>query len=74
MQSKYKNFRAEAVNLLIDLAQKNRKQQYDSDSSTSAQSSTASPRRLRRNQDKPNSSNNSVISKGELDKTDSKSK
>lgn len=67
--------RPEAMNLLIDLAHKNRKQHYDSDSTgSSVQSSTASPRRLRRNLNKNNSSNNSTVSKSENEKTDSKSK
>lgn len=63
------------MNLLIDLAYKNRKQNRDSDSTgSSVKSNSTSPRRLRRNNNKHNSSNTSNISHSENEKTDSKSK
>lgn len=67
--------RPEAMNLLIDLAYKNRKQNRDSDSTgSSVKSNSTSPRRLRRSNNKHNSSNTSNISQSENEKTDSKSK
>lgn len=67
--------RPEAMNLLIDLAYKNRKAHRDSDSTgSSIQSNTTSPRRLRRGNNKNCSTNTSNISQSETDKTDSKSK
>lgn len=50
------------MNLLIDLAHKNRKQSCDS---YSTESSSASPRRLRRNNNKHNSSDNNTNSYSE---------
>lgn len=63
------------MNLLIDLAYKNRKQNRDSDSTgSSVKSNSTSPRRLRRGNNKHNSSNTSNISQNENEKTDLKSK
>lgn len=63
------------MNLLIDLAYKNRKVIRDSDStSSSVHSNGTSPRRLRRGNNKTSSTNNGNISQSETDKTDSKSK
>lgn len=63
--------RPEAMNLLIDLAYKNRKQNRDSDSTgSSVKSNSTSPRRLRRSNNKHNSSNTSNISHSENEKTD----
>lgn len=54
------------MNLLIDLAHKNRKQSCDSYSTgSSVQSSSASPRRLRRNNNKVNSIDNNTYSYSE---------
>lgn len=64
--------RPEAMNLLIDLAHKNRKQSCDSYSTgSSVQSSSASPRRLRRNNNKVNSSDNNTNSYSENSTTKS---
>lgn len=64
------NFRPEAMNLLIDLAHKNRKQSCDSYSTeSSVQSRNASPRRLIRNNNKNIYSDNDTNSNNENGKT-----
>lgn len=61
------------MNLLIDLAHKNRKQSCDSHSTgSSVQSSSASPRRLRRNNNKFNLSDNNTNSCSENSTSKSK--
>lgn len=61
------------MNLLIDLAHKNRKQSCDSYSTgSSVQSSSASPRRLRRNNNKVNSNENNTNSYSENSTSKSK--
>lgn len=61
------------MNLLIDLAHKNRKQSCDSYSTgSSVQSSSASPRRLRRNNNKVNSNENNMNSYSENSTSKSK--
>ncbi|XP_031631093.1 putative uncharacterized protein DDB_G0282133 isoform X2 [Contarinia nasturtii] len=74
------SLRPEAMNLLIDLAHKNRKQSCDSystGSSVNGSSSSASPRRLRRNNNnnnnKVNSSDNTTELQSEYEKSAAKS-